>query len=278
MSACCYSFPMITLAKGQFFGQTNETTQLDGLTLTDTEYTQKHVDWHYHENAYFTLILQGRVIEGNRKEVYQCPAGTLLYHHWQECHYNVKPDGYTRGFHIEIEPTWFKAQSLDLGIDEGSFQITHPSLKIGTYNILKESKIADASSSIAIDMLLTGIFARISKSSDDHYKVKPAWVSLIRDILHDDPTPPWSLASLAASANVHPVHLSRQFPKYFACNVGNYIRKLKVQKSVSMVMKKNLALTEIAHACGFSDQSHFIRCFKAEYAISPSAFRMMLSR
>ena len=60
---------MKLLQTGQFYGQTNNTFLLNGLALTDTEYTQEKVDWHYHENAYFTFILQGNIIEGNKKEV-----------------------------------------------------------------------------------------------------------------------------------------------------------------------------------------------------------------
>lgn len=86
------------LQTGQFHGQTNKTILLNGLTLTDTEYTHDKVDWHYHENAYFTFILQGNLIEGNRNEVYNCSAGSLLFHNWQEPHYNIKPDGFTRAF------------------------------------------------------------------------------------------------------------------------------------------------------------------------------------
>jgi AraC family transcriptional regulator len=46
------------LQTGQFHEQTNKTSHLNGVTLTDTEYTLEKVDWHYHENAYFTFILQ----------------------------------------------------------------------------------------------------------------------------------------------------------------------------------------------------------------------------
>lgn len=53
---------------GEFYGQTNKTINLEGITLTDTVYTLDKVDWHYHENAYFTFILQGNVIEGNKKK------------------------------------------------------------------------------------------------------------------------------------------------------------------------------------------------------------------
>ena len=105
---------MKKLLTGQFYGQTNQTIYLDGITLTDTEYTHDKVDWHYHENAYFTFILQGNVIEGNKKEVYNCSEGSLLFHNWQEPHYNIKPTGFTRGFQIELEQKWIDAFAFDL--------------------------------------------------------------------------------------------------------------------------------------------------------------------
>ena len=55
------------LKTGQFYGITNETIHLAGVTLTDTEYTHEKVDWHYHENAYFTFLLEGAVLEGNKR-------------------------------------------------------------------------------------------------------------------------------------------------------------------------------------------------------------------
>jgi hypothetical protein len=45
------------LRTGQFFGQTDQTIVTDGLTITDTQYTVEYVDWHYHENPYFTFIV-----------------------------------------------------------------------------------------------------------------------------------------------------------------------------------------------------------------------------
>lgn len=58
---------MNLLHTGEFVRQTNETLQVNGLTLTDTEYTHAYVDWHYHENAYFTFILQGGVKRATEK-------------------------------------------------------------------------------------------------------------------------------------------------------------------------------------------------------------------
>src|SRR5688572_5659009 len=134
---------MNLLQTGQFHGQTNRTIRLNGITLTDTEYTLPKVAWHYHENAYFTFILQGNVIEGNKKEIYNCSAGSLLFHNWQEAHYNIKPEGFTRGFHIELENTWFKDFSFDISALEGSINISNPDTKFLFYKIFKETKSGD---------------------------------------------------------------------------------------------------------------------------------------
>jgi AraC-like DNA-binding protein len=268
---------MITLKKGQFFGQTNKTTHIEGITLTDTEYTHDKVDWHYHENAYFTLVLEGRVIEGNKKEVYQCPAGTLLFHNWQESHYNIKPKGYTRGFHIEIEHGWFDKGEADLDISQGSIQLLHPEIKIGAYNILKESKIGDNTSPLAIHSLLINVFSQMSKVYDKDRRTLPLWVARLKELLHDAPTVEWTLLQLAQLADIHPVHLSRQFSKYFGSNLGDYIRGLKIQKALSLLPGKALSLTDIAYDCGFADQSHFTRCFKAVNKLKPSTFRGLIS-
>lgn len=269
---------MVTLSKGQFYGETNITTDIRGITLTDTEYTHKSVDWHYHENAYITLILEGRMVEGNKKEVYQCPQGTLLFHNWQEAHYNTKPDGFTRGFHIEVDQSWCKEQGLNIDVFQGSSQLYHPNIKIDAYNIFKESKINDVNSEIAIQVLLINLLSQISGTEEKNYHTLPNWVPMLRDLLNNTQLEDWTLTSLSNILNLHPVHLSRSFSKYFGANLGDYIRTIKVQRALSMLAVSHLSLTEIAYDCGFADQSHFIRCFKAVNHLKPAQFRKIFSK
>jgi AraC family transcriptional regulator len=269
---------MVTLSKGQFYGQTNIATEMCGITLTDTEYTHERVDWHYHENAYFTLILEGRMIEGNKKEVYQCPQGTLLFHNWQDAHYNIKPAGYTRGFHIEIDQIWCKAQGMNIDVFQGSSQLQHPKIKIEAYNIFKESKLNVGSSPLAMQVSLINLLSQISSTEVRKYQTVPGWVTKLREILNDTQIEQWTLTSLSRILDVHPVHLSRSFPKYFGANLSDYIRTMKVQRAVSMLANKSLSLTDIAYDCGFADQSHFIRCFKALNHLKPAQFRKILSK
>lgn len=178
---------MNTLRNGEFFGKTNETLDFGGLVITDTEYTHPYVDWHYHENAYFTFLLQGNVIEGNKKEIYECSAGTLLYHHWEDPHYNIKPEGFTRGFHIEIPREWFESLNISKDNIEGSFNIKNPELKLLMYKIFKESKINDNASETSTHQLLLHIFNQLSPQKTPSER-KPLWVKQINEFLHESCT------------------------------------------------------------------------------------------
>jgi AraC family transcriptional regulator len=105
---------------------------------------------------------------------------------------------------------------------------------------------------------------------------KPEWVSKLKEILHDNIFENYSLDFLASYLGLHPVHLSRYFPRYFNCSLGEYMRKLRVEKSLTLLPNKNQSLTAIAYDCGFSDQSHFSRCFREFTGINPLAYRRLL--
>ena len=266
---------MKTLYNGEYFGQTNEKLHFEGLTITDTEYTHPYVDWHYHENAYFTFLLQGHMTEGNRKETYECSPGTLLYHHWEDPHYNIKPDIFTRGFHIEISQEWFDSFDLQKNTIEGSFTIKNPSLKLLFYKIFKETKTNDLSFEASVHELLLQFFSQLTHQKTAIEK-KPLWVNQVDEILHESFTEKVSLVNISKAVNIHPVHLSRDFQKYFHCNMGEYIRKLKISRSLEILNKNSTSLTDVALECGFADQSHFIKCFKENTGITPLKYKNLL--
>jgi len=266
------------LSKGEFYGQTNERQHMDGITLTDTEYTHDKVDWHYHEHPYFTFILQGRLLEGNKKETYHCSPGTLLFHNWQEPHYNIKPKGFARGFHIELGQKWLADTDFDLAGLQGNIPVSNPDHKLLLYKIFRETKINDQTSSLSIQALLLQALTGMHQGQDDALKTKPAWVKRLIEILHERRAEKLSLTELAQLLDIHPVHLSRDFSKHFRCGLGDYIRKLKIERSLSLLPDKKQSLAAIAFECGFSDQSHFIRCFKNMVGASPLAYRKILLR
>jgi AraC-like DNA-binding protein len=109
----------------------------------------------------------------------------------------------------------------------------------------------------------------------------PEWAKELKEIIQDqiDTNLTLSLKEISESLNVHPSYLSREFSKYFDdLSFGDYIRKLRIEKSIVLLQDSKYSLAEIAYLTGFSDQSHFNRIFKLHTGKSPSIFRKNLSK
>ena len=85
---------------------------------------------------------------------------------------------------------------------------------------------------------------------------------------------PLTVAGVAASVGVHPVHLAREFRKAYRSTVGEYIRRRRITFACREILRSDTPLTEIAMAAGFSDQSHFSRTFKRLTGKTPSLYRL----
>lgn len=267
---------MNCLGAGKFKGETYQTKAFDGIIATETEYDYKFIDWHYHENPYFSLTTFGTCLDGNKRETFECSTDSLLFHNCGEPHFNKKTDSLTRGFQIELSGDWYQKFEVDLNDLPKSSIILNPNIKLLFYNIYKEAKLSDDISNLTIDALLIKILETMRGIENNSAAAKPNWVKKIDEILHDNFDEPLSLLELSNELNLHYAHISRDFPRYFHCNFGEYIRKIRVEKSLSLLRRRNLSLTDIALMCGFADQSHFIRCFKEFNGITPKKFRQII--
>lgn len=267
---------MEKLSSGEFFGVTDQKLETGGLILTNTAYTHEFVDWHHHENVYFTFILKGKVIEGNKKGKVNLTAGSLLFHNAQESHYNIKPKGETRGMHLELQNSWINEMYPNQEVREGSFEVACPRTKILFYKLLRESTIEDDLTRLGIQNLVitaTDLLFAGTKES----KFRPSWVDQVGELLQDHYLNPPKLKEMATVLGIHPVHLSRSFTKYFGCTMAEYIRLLKVERAFAQLSIKGNSLSTIAHQCGFADQSHMIRCFKAFNGDTPLFFKKLIN-
>lgn len=261
---------MKTLKTGQFFGSHFQKINFNDFIVTDTEYTHEKVDWHYHENPYFTYLLQGKLYEANKKKEYFLQSGDLVFHNWQDAHHNIKPPEYTRGFHLELSANWLSKYDVSLTDFEGSFHLENPIIKSLINQLFWETKINDVNSKLSIEALILSVFETI-KAEKSTLKNQPDWLQKIPEIIIDT-NKNYSLTSLSEELNIHPTHLSRSFHKYFGTTLGQYIRKVRLNKAIILMFSNRFSMTEICYQCGFYDQSHFISCFKVVYKTTPLQF------
>ncbi len=79
------------------------------------------------------------------------------------------------------------------------------------------------------------------------------------------------LDALSAIAGVSKYHVIKLFKAKIGLTPHQYIMRLRVNEAVRLIAK-GMPFSEIAYGCGFSDQSHFIKEFKAIYGFTPSRF------
>ena len=267
---------MNKLETGKYYGKQNQKIVFDSVTLTDTEYTHEKVDWHYHENPYFTYLLQGKLFESNKKESYYLKPGHLLFHNWEDAHYNIKPPEFARGFHIELNKKWFSEFDINIRDFEGSLNIEDPLIKTSMNSIFMETKINDSFSKLSIENLLICIFDSLTNPNQKEEK-RPIWVEQLQELILIREMD-CSLKNLSAILQVHPNHLSRAFSRYFGTSLGNYIRLVKLNQAFNLIVSTQLSMTEICYRCGFYDQSHFIVNFKRVYHTTPSKLSKKTTR
>ena len=139
----------------------------------------------------------------------------------------------------------------------------------GLLKILKEHYWQDQHSRIAVEQLCINLVSAGIGPCESY----PDWARKITGLLHDGWDHPWSLAEFSAELDIHPVTLSKYFSKYFNCTLGDYIRRIKIDRALALIRENRQTLTGIAHQCGFTDQSHFIRTFTHFTGMLPKEYR-----
>jgi AraC family transcriptional regulator len=101
----------------------------------------------------------------------------------------------------------------------------------------------------------------------------PRWLEQARELLHERFAETPSLAAVAATVAVHPVHLAREFRRWYGSTPGDYVRRLRIESACREIPRSDASLGEIAVAAGFYDQSHFCKTFKRFTGLTPAQFR-----
>lgn len=104
---------------------------------------------------------------------------------------------------------------------------------------------------------------------------RPRWLATALEFIHAHLAVAVSLDEVARAAAVHPAHLTRVFREHLRCTIGEYSRKLRLDRACAALTGNDAPLAEIAYTAGFSDQSHFSRAFKAYTGMTPGQYRSM---
>ena len=253
--------------------------QFSDLVLTELWYDGgKQAPRHSHKLAFFRLLLEGHCSERcGAVTVAYTPFSVLFHPPGVEHQDEIGPNG-AHFFTIELNEPWLKR----LGshrlmrtplVDLYGGDLLWLSLQIyREYDRLPNRLAEFAIEGVVLEMLAT---AARSYAAIGAYP-GPRWFQRVLVHLHAAFTSNITLNELAATAGVHPVHLSRVFQRFTGRTFGEYLQRLRVQFACRQMCEPNALLSQIATLSGFSDQSHFTHVFKEIAGMTPGLFRDLL--
>jgi AraC family transcriptional regulator len=84
---------------------------------------------------------------------------------------------------------------------------------------------------------------------------------------------PLPVDKLARQLSLSASHFTRAFRETFAVPPHTYIVRSRLEMAQQLMLSTGDALSQIALACGFADQSHFSKAFRRGVGESPNAWR-----
>jgi transcriptional regulator GlxA family with amidase domain len=81
---------------------------------------------------------------------------------------------------------------------------------------------------------------------------------------------PLAHSVLAKEVGISTRQLERLFRKYLNTSPKVYYMELRLEKARNLLLQTNMSITEICVACGFNSTSHFSKCYRRRFGMSPS--------
>jgi AraC family transcriptional regulator len=251
------------------------TARIGGFTLTEGVHADgTALPWHTHTGPTMCFVLQGRFTEVSGGVSIACRPATFKVTPAGERHCDRFDQGDVRGLMIEVDPARVESVRPYSRLLEERVAFQGGLLAAIAGRIHQEFRRMDQAAPLAIEGLLLELLAAGARRSSVQASARqPAWLGDVIEILRSHPGSHWTLSQLAAAVQVHPVTLARAFRRAHACSVGEYVRRLRIERAAQELGGTTRSIAEIAMTAGFADQSHFSNVFRRQTGMSPSAFR-----
>lgn len=264
-----------SLQTGKFYGATLRHMQWDGVVLTEVSHTTgRKLPRHTHESAYFGLLLAGSYSERCAQRSAEYAPFTMGFHPPALTHSDEVGRCGSRMFCVELRDEYLERTRPFLAApqftpDLCASEVTWLGLR------LYRSFAGATLGALELQELCSDMLERVNSSRRCEEKSRPVWLDRALELLCETYRQSLTLEEIAAQVGVHPIHLSRVFRKHYACTMGEFTNRLRVQYACRALASGWADLAAVASDAGFADQSHLGRSFKYCTGQTPGKFRSL---
>lgn len=140
-------------------------------------------------------------------------------------------------------------------------------------NLLAKHVSAYESDVLLMDALLRLVLKELE--NDTSYKCGKKQLTWRRAVsyLHENFTVPISRAGMAKYLQISPGYLSQLFMDESGENFVSYLRRMRMEYAVKLLMGTNDSIDEITDQCGYLSSTFFISAFHRYYGMPPGQYR-----
>ena len=257
---------------------------IPGLTLSTARFSDYQFEPHYHLDCHIGLVTQGVQRQSYRGDSLVLSRGSI----------QLMPPGEVHDGTTEVDGS-YTLQTFRLSpelLDSLGQEITGKhQFPSQAATLVQDSQLADR---------LLQMHATLQQATVEPVMGETLVLSLFESLFsHLKQTAPQTVSGLLTSEQLQRVrdfieaHLSEKigledlsllvgldrfrFLKLFKRSIGMtphaWLLRLRLEKALELMKRqRDLSMTEVAHAVGFFDQSHFTRAFRHAYGVTPARF------
>ena len=199
----------------------------------------------------------------------------MFFKRGEHVHSNVVGRDGSHSLILEVRSDDNRARGRNLPLPDESFWTRDPNVMYLAACVAREFRSEDAAANLAREGVVLELIASLLRSRIANHPdaSRPPWLSRVEDMLHDGFHGTLGLSDVAAVVGRHPAHVARTFRRHHGCSLGEYLRRIRLERAARALRESDRLMSEIALDAGFYDQAHFGRCFRAWTSVSPKAYR-----
>jgi AraC-like DNA-binding protein len=255
-----------------------------GITMFRAEHFQQRFARHSHEEYALGVITSGVLGFQYRGEYVRAGAGEVNVVVPGEIHTGEPALGDDWGYRMfYIEPALMHDIARQLGRRDGHL----PFFRAG---VIKDPVLAATIAGLHVDLdagraseleaqsRLTTLLAAWIRRHGEVIRRAPLAsnhrpdVARVREFLDDCWQRKPALSELAALAQLSPYQLLRAFVRRYGLPPHAYMIQRQLREA-RRLLDAGSSIADVAHACGFADQSHLHRHFKRTWGVTPGQYR-----